>query len=36
MKKAFLISLCVALVLVASAAELKEPVFRMTEPEEEN
>ena len=33
MKKAFLISLCVALVLVASAAELKEPVFRMTEPE---
>ena len=33
MKKAFLISLCVALVLVASAAELKEPVFRMAEPE---
>ena len=31
MKKTFLI--CFLVSLVASAAELKEPVFRMTEPE---
>ena len=33
MKKEFLISLCVALALCASAAGLKQPAFRMTEPE---